>query len=205
MPPSAQSRRSSRAKVIPSAAGTTVQALRNALLDLVGDEVFHAAMAALPAQVREDFDPVTPMTWVPVDVIYTAVAGVAERANRPFDQLMDEAVQRAGEKTLRSAWRLLLRVTSDHALLSRAPILYAKWRNIGRLEAKIIAPGKTELLLAEWPGMDERSIRSLQVTIETVLRLAGRKNVKVQAQSTSDGAKYTVVTQAKPAVEPSEK
>jgi hypothetical protein len=190
-----RSRRSLAAGVIPSAGGTTVRALKDALQELVGIEVLNAALASLPADVREAFEPVTPMTWVPLDVIHTVLARVAEVAGRGMDELMDEAVQRAGERTLRTAWRMLLRVTADRALIKRAPILYSKWRNVGRLETKGVEPGKAELVLSEWPGMNERTIRSLAVTIETVLRLAGRKQIRVQSQATSDGAKYTVVWQ----------
>jgi hypothetical protein len=190
-PPSAPARRLG-AKVIPSAGGTTVQALKYALQELVGVHVLEEAMATLPSNVRETFEPATPMSWVPVDVIHVVVARVAEHAGRSFDDLMDEAVQRAGEKTLRTAWRMLLRVTADRALMSRAPILYSKWRNIGRLEASGMARGRVELVLSEWPGMDPRSIRSLGITIETVLRLAGRHQIKVQSQPKPDGAKYTV-------------
>jgi hypothetical protein len=185
----------SGARVIPSAAGTTVRALKNALQEIVGVDVLNAAFESLAPEVREGFEPVTPMTWIPVEIIYTVVARVAEHAGRPFDLLMDEAVQRAGEKTLRTAWRMLLRVTADRALMSRAPILYSKWRNVGRLETQVVGPGKFELYLTEWPGMSERNIRSLAVTIETVLRLAGRKMTKIQSEATPDGAKYMVTWQ----------
>jgi hypothetical protein len=195
-PPTSPRSRGPLAKVIPSAGGTTIQALRGALQELVGIEVFTTAVASLPQDIREAFEPVTPMTWVPLDAVYTALARIAEVAGRNFDELADEAVQRAGEKTLRTAWRMLLRVTADRALISRAPILYSKWRNVGRLETTAGgSPGKAELVLSEWPGMSERNIRSLGITIATVLRLAGRKQIKVQSQSTPDGAKYTVVWQ----------
>jgi hypothetical protein len=184
-------------RVIPSAAGTTVHALKSAMQELVGVDVLNAAFASLPSEVREGFEPVTPMTWIPVEVIHTVVARVAELAGRKFDDFMDEAVERAGERTLRTAWRMLLRVTADRALMNRAPILYSKWRNIGRLDTKIIGPGRFEISLTEWPGMSERSIRSLAVTIQTVLRLAGRKTSKIQSQSTPDGAKYLVVWQTR--------
>jgi len=190
-PPSAPARRSG-VKVVPSAGGTTVQALKNALEELVGVHVFAEALATLPSDVHEAFEPATPMSWVPVDVIHVVVARVAEHAGRSFDDLMDDAVQRAGEKTLRTAWRMLLRVTADRALMSRAPILYSKWRNVGRLEASGMDRGRVELVLSEWPGMDPRSIRSLGITIETVLRLAGRRHIKVQSHATPDGAKYAV-------------
>lgn len=178
--------------VVPSAAGTTVQALKGALLEIVGEDTFEAGIAKVKPEVREAFEPMTSMTWVPVDVIHLVVTRVAAQANRNFDQLMDEAVQRAAEKTLRTSWRMLLRVTSDRAIMSRAPILYSKWRNVGRLKTNVIDRGKVELVLSEWPGMDTRSIRSLGITIETVMRLAGRKQIRVQSQSTPDGAKYAV-------------
>jgi hypothetical protein len=186
----------SGARIIPSAAGTTVVALKHALQELIGVDALTAALGSLPPALREEFEPVTPMTWVPVDVVNTVVARVAAYVGRDFDALMDEAVQRAGERTLRTAWRMLLRVTADRALMSRAPILYSKWRNIGRLEAKVLGPGRSEIIVTEWPGMDERSIRSLGVTIETVLRLAGRKATKLHSHATPDGAKYTLVWQA---------
>ena len=182
--------------VVPSANGTTVRALRDALQEVVGIDTMTVALASLPAEIRHDFVPVTPMTWVPLEVVHRAVARIAEVAGRSFDDLMDDGVQRAAEKTLRTAWRMLLRVTADHALLHRAPILYAKWRNIGRLQTKIIGPGKVELLLSQWPGVSERNIRSLKITIETVLRLSGRKQVRIQSQSTLDGAKYVITWQS---------
>lgn len=169
-----------------------MRALKNALQELVGVDALNEALASLPAEVRDGFEPVTPMTWIPVETIHTVVARVADHVGRPFDLLMDEAVQRAGEKTLRTAWRMLLRVTADRALMNRAPILYSKWRNVGRLDTRVVGPGKFELYLTEWPGMGERNIRTLAVTIENVLRLAGRKMTKIQSESTRDGAKYVV-------------
>ena len=179
-------------RVIPSAAGTTVVALKHAMQEILGIEALTAALNGLPAGLREEFEPVTPMTWIPVEVVHAVVGRVAAHAGRDFDQFMDEVVQRAGEKTLRTAWRMLLRVTADRALMNRAPILYSKWRNVGRLQTNVLGPGRFEILLTEWPGMSERSIRTLAVTIETVLRLAGRKATKIQSQSTFDGAKYLV-------------
>src|SRR5690349_6353347 len=124
-------------RVVPSAAGTTVVALKRAMQELVGVDALTVAFARLPPELRETFEPVTPMTWVPVDDINAVVGRVAQHVGRDFDEFMDEAVQRAAEKPLRSAWRLLLRVTADRALMSRAPILYSKWRNIGRLATKV--------------------------------------------------------------------
>jgi len=93
---------------------------------------------------------------------------------------------------MRTLWRVLLRFTSAEALITRTPILYARARNIGRLEARTVAPGLAELTLTEWPGASERSIRTLAVSVETILTIAGRRNVKVGWRLTVDGAAYRV-------------
>jgi hypothetical protein len=168
-----------RAAEEPSAAGATVQVLRRVLEDMVGVNVVASALGKLPTKVREEFDPVTPMTWVPLTTTLMAVEYIATEARRPSDDLMDEAVRRAAELMFRSAWRLLLRFTT-----------YSKWRNIGQLESKLLGPGRSEIWLRGWPGVSERNVRTLGVSIETVLRLAGRRAVRVEWTRTTDGARY---------------
>jgi hypothetical protein len=174
----------------PSAAGATITVLRRVLEDTVGVNVVASALSKLPSKVREEFDPITPMTWVPLTTILMAVEYIAVEAHRPSDELMDEAVRRAAELMFRTSWRLLLRFTTDDALLKRTPVLYSKWRNIGQLESRLLAPGRSELWLRGWPGVSERNVRTLGVSIETVLRLAGRKAVRVEWTRTTDGARY---------------
>ena len=174
----------------PSAAGATIHVLRRALEELVGVNVVASALKKLPAKVREEFDPVTPMTWVPLTTSNMAVEFIANEARRQPDDLMDEAVRRGAEAMFRTSWRLLLRFTTDRALIARTPVLYSKWRNIGQLESKVLAPNRAEILLRGWPGVSERNVRTLGVSIETVLRLAGRRAVRVEWTRTPDGARY---------------
>jgi hypothetical protein len=174
----------------PSAAGATIQVLRRALEDLVGVNVVASALKKLPPKVQEEFDPVTPMTWVPLTTSIMAVEFVAAEACRPADDLMDEAVRRAAEQMFRTSWRLLLRLTTDRALIARTPVMYSKWRNIGQLESKVLGPGRSEIWLRGWPGVSERNVRTLGVSIETVLRLAGRRAVRIEWTRTTDGARF---------------
>jgi hypothetical protein len=174
----------------PSAAGATIHVLRRALEDIVGVNVVASALQKLPTKVREEFVPLTPMTWVPLATSNMAVAYIATEARRQPDDLMDEAVRRAAEQMFRTSWRLLLRITTDHALIARTPVLYSKWRNIGQLESSLLAPGKSEIWLRGWPGVSERNVRTLAVSIETVLRLAGRRAVRMEWTRTPDGARY---------------
>jgi hypothetical protein len=177
----------------PSAAGATVLVLRRALETLVGVNVVASALKKLPSKVREEFDPVTPMTWVPLTTTNMAVEYIAAEAHRSPDELMDEAVRRGAEQMFRSSWRLLLRFTTDHALIARTPVIYSKWRNIGVLESNLLLPGRSEIMLRGWPGVSERNVRTLAVSIETVLRLAGRRAVRIEWTRTPDGARYIAV------------
>jgi hypothetical protein len=174
----------------PSAAGATIQGLRRALEEIVGVNVVASALKKLPVKVREDFDPVTPMTWVPLTSSNMVVEYIAAEACRNSDDLMDEAVRRTAEQMFRTSWRLLLRFTTDHALIARTPVIYSKWRNIGALESNLLGQGRSEILLRGWPGVSERNVRTLAVSIETVLRLAGRRAVRIEYTRTADGARY---------------
>jgi hypothetical protein len=182
--------------VVPSVAGTTVLELKRSLEELCGVNAVAAALQKVPLQVREEFEPITLLAWVPVLTVSAVVDQIALEVNRDPEQLMDDAVRRATERTMRTMWRLALRLTSAEALITRTPILYARARNIGRLEARTVSPGVAELTLTGWPGATERSIRTLAVSVETILTLAGRRNVKVGWRLTEDGAAYRVTWRA---------
>ena len=80
-------------------------------------------------------------------------------------------------------------------MLARTPIFYAKSRNTGRLEARLIDRGRAAVTLSGWPGVSARHVRTLGISIETVIRLAGRRAVRVTWELTSDGARYALAWQ----------
>ena len=174
----------------PSAAGATVQGLRRAIEEMVGADVVARALMKVSPEVREEFCSITPLTWVPLTTVTTAIEQIAAEAHVAYDELMDDAVRRAAEQMFRTSWRLLLRITTDHALVARTPMMYSKWRNVGFLESRLVAPGQSEIVLAGWRDISERNVRTLAVAIETVMRLAGRRGVKIDWLRTSDGAKF---------------
>jgi hypothetical protein len=92
---------------------------------------------------------------------------------------------------MRTVWRLLLRVSSDRALVSRAPVLFAKAYNRGRLEAHFPRPGAGEIHLSEWPNPPEWPLRATRIGIETVLRLAGRRSIQMRVARVDGGALFS--------------
>jgi hypothetical protein len=85
---------------------------------------------------------------------------------------------------------MLLRLTTDSALIARTPVLFGKSYNRGRLIAAIPKPGLGEIRLVDWPDPPEWPVRGTRIGIETVLRVAGRVDVRVEGQRTATGAHY---------------
>jgi len=177
-------------EVVPSASGISVLDLRAALEEIVGKDVVAEGLASLPAATRGEFTEITALSWVPLASITRVVDAVAVVARKNPERLIDEAVRRAVERTFKTVWRVMLRFTTDAALIARTPVIYSLSRNIGRLTARMLAPGKSEVTLSDWPGVSARHVRTLGISICTVVTLAGRKEVAFTSTPSSDGAVF---------------
>ena len=182
--------------VVPSASGISVLDLRAALEEIVGKDVVVQALASLPPETRSEFVEITALSWVPLATVSKVVDTVAAQAGKNPERLIDDAVRRAVERTFKTVWRVMLRFTTDAALINRTPVVYSLSRNIGRLTARIVSPGKSEVVLTEWPGVSARHVRTLGISIATVVTLAGRKNVGVTSTPTDDGARFHLTWRA---------
>jgi hypothetical protein len=176
--------------VVPSASGISVLDLRAALEEIVGKELVDQALASLPAATRSEFVEITALSWVPLVTITRVVDAIAKAAKKNPERLIDEAVRRAVERTFKTVWRVMLRFTTDAALIARTPVVYSLSRNIGRLTAKMVSPGRAEVRLSEWSGVSARHVRTLGISIATVVTLAGRKDVGVTSTPSPDGAVF---------------
>jgi hypothetical protein len=178
------------AKVVPSASGMSVLDLRAALEEIVGKDVVRGALETLPSETRGEFVEITSLSWVPLATVTRVVDTVAKAAKMSPERLIDDAVRRAVERTFKTVWRVMLRFTTDAALIARTPVVYSMSRNVGKLTARIVAPGKSEITLSEWPGVSGRHVRTLGISMVTVVTLAGRKEVTVTSTPTPDGAVF---------------
>ncbi len=172
---------------LPSIAGTTVLALREGLADIVGPEVVARAIARLAPDLREEFETVTPVSWVEELRVAAMHDAVAREAGIDAELLFDQAVRRAAERSLKTVWRVLLHFTSDEALISRSQTLYARSRSVGQVSARLIAPGHAELTLRGRPNGPSRTIRALAISTEVLLRMTGRKQVVAHADERPGG------------------
>jgi hypothetical protein len=175
--------------------GALATNLRAVVTELLGEAAVRAALARVPADARRDFETVTSIGWIPITSLEAVFGELARGNGQTVAELHENVARISVERTMRTVWRLLLRLTTDAALISRAPVLFAKAYNRGRLEARIPTPGRADVTLSEWPNTPEWTLRATRIGIETVLRVAGRKNVRITYERRPMGAAFSVTWQ----------
>ena len=158
----------------------------------IGDVAYAQTIAALAAEVREDVLALTSVATINVEHIKAVFVAAAKVTGRAPEEVHHDAVFGGTEHTFRNVWRLLLRVTTDNAIITRVPAIYAKSYDIGTLTARITAPGRAEFVLDGWPDGEEFSMRGVGIATEATLTLAGRKDVKAKFYRTANGARFLV-------------
>ncbi len=176
----------------PSVSGTLVRGLLQAGHELLGREVVERGMSALAPGIRAQVADAIPGQWVPIASAEETFRCIADAANRDWPTLHGELARHTVESAYRTFWRMLFRLTSDSALVSRTPVIYGKSYNRGRLVASILFPGRGEVELLDWADVPDWPIRGTQAGIETGLRIAGRRNVRVESTRTRTGASFIV-------------
>lgn len=175
-----------------SLSGALAANLRSAVTALAGEDAVRAALGRVPESVRRDFEGITGVGWVPIASMEAVFTEIARPRGQSLAELHEQVARVSVEQTLRTVWRMLLRLTTDHALISRAPSLFARSYNRGRVEASQSAPGRGELTLHDWPNAPDWVLRGLRIGTETSLRLAGRNGVRVVYERRAQGAVFHV-------------
>lgn len=174
----------------PSLLGRSLREMLVSYEELLGPELVAQTKARLSAPAREAIERATVSSWVPMEHVSELIDRLGIEAARDPDALLDEVIPRTLDRTFKSSWRVLLRFASDEALIARAPALWAKGRNAGRLASRLVSPGVGEVELTEWPGIGDRDLRTLALTLEGVMRIAGRERVRVVREPAPDGGRF---------------
>jgi hypothetical protein len=174
----------------PTISGALVLQHRKILTAVVGEGPLARAMTSLSAADRQALEEVTVLTFVPIATVEALFTAAAREVGRDVPSLHEHVSRTSLEQNLKTIWRLLLRFTSDEALIARTPVLFGKAFPQGAMRPRMIQPGRAEIRIEQWPGMPEYAVRGTRVAIETVLRLAGRSSVKLSTERTPDGVVY---------------
>jgi hypothetical protein len=161
-----------------------------AFKDVVGDDVYARAIEGLPNDVSGEYAAIVPVAWVPVSTADAVFEAIAREAGEDLEDVFPRVIERGVEKTLHTAWRWVLRLATDRALISRTPRLFAKTYDRGRLDVDFPAPGRATVVLTMWPQTPKFRLLATAAGIRTVLRLTGRRDVRCEVTRTVDGAVF---------------
>jgi hypothetical protein len=174
----------------PHVSATLVIEQLRAIETLVGTELVEDARRKIERSLATEFDALVPGAWVTTHAVERLYAMIAKLADRDLLALHREVVHASVERNLGGVWSVLLRVTSDRALLTRAAAIYQRSYDTGRLSAEIPAPGQGLIHLRQWPRVRELQLNGVCAGIEAVLSCAGRHEPAAEWRRTSEGAEF---------------
>jgi hypothetical protein len=160
-------------------AASVIQNQLHLLEEIAGSERFEQALSHLPDDYREELAALTSVGWCRLAAANTLIRSVAFELGRDPVELADTITQRSLIRNFRTVWRVMLRFTTDEALMQRTSLIYEKTSDQGKLRATLPRPGRADLEFECWPNVDPIDLSGLAVGIRTVLEIAGRKHVKV--------------------------
>ena len=120
--------------------------------------------------------------------------GVSGGRRRGGDERRDLHVRVARtsiERTFRRFMRMLLKSRPTRRWSRDRRSSLRRSYDCGRLEAKIPEPGRGVITLLDWPDAPDWPLRATRVGIESVLSIAGRRDVRVTCSRTSTGAIFS--------------
>jgi len=155
-------------------------------------EALERALSKVPSTVREEFLNASSMSWVSTTTDYAVHDAVAQELGREAVPFHEEILREAVDRSFKTLWRILLRFTTDEALVARTPAIYARTRNAGEMTSRLTEKGRAQCVLKNYPSITARDAKSITVGLSVVMTLTGRKNVNIAFQKTDDGAVYTM-------------
>jgi hypothetical protein len=163
---------------------------RETTREIIGEAAYERALASVPAAIAAEYRRVTPLTWVPLSIVEPVILAMGEAAGRDPLDLQDQVARTTVERSLRSIWRVFLKLTWNEALLSRVPVIYAKSYNRGRLVTSSPRRDRAIVELVDWPDAPAHIVRTTRVGLEVTFQAAGRERARVSLERTATGALY---------------
>lgn len=170
--------------------GAVMTTGRDMTKEIIGPVAYERALDSVPAAVAAEYRRVTPLTWVPLAIVEPVIEAMGQASNRDPLDLQDEVARATVNRSLRSIWRVFLRLTSNEALLSRVPLIYSKSYNCGRLVTSFPRPDRAVVELVDWAHAPQHILRTTRVGLEVTFQAAGRRHARVSLERTPNGALY---------------
>jgi hypothetical protein len=174
----------------PCMSGAVMTTGREMTKEIIGAAAYERALGSVPPHIAAEYRRVTPLSWVPLSIVEPVIEAMGHASGRDPLDLQDEVARRTLDRSLRSIWRVFLRLTSNEMLLSRVPVIYSKSYNRGRLVISFPRPERAVVELLDWPRAPQHIVRTTRVGLEVTFQAAGRGNARVSMERTANGAMY---------------
>jgi hypothetical protein len=176
----------------PRIAGTMMLQHRQVMEERFGKAPIARAIGMLADAQRAELASALPTNWVRLDAFQALYDAVCRETGVDVEELHGAVTRESTARTVRTVWRMLLRMTADQALVARTPEMYKKAFSIGQVQSRLLEEGRSENALTGWPDVPDFVLRQVRVATAEVLALAGRKEIDVRVERRPDGALYTV-------------
>src|SRR5215469_3929508 len=110
--------------------------MRAVIEEQFGSVPIAKALTSVAPDVRAEYEQLSSIAWVRATtdyVVHDAIAAVLDREPLAFHE---QTLRAAMARSFKTIWRILLRVTSDEALIARAPSIYRRTRNVGEMAVR---------------------------------------------------------------------
>ena len=174
----------------PRVSGAVLLDQVRVLEDLTSPVVLKRAVETMDSAAQAALAALTPVGWCRLETAEGLFDLVARSVGRTTLDLHAEAARVGLERTMKGMWRVLLRLTTDDALIRRTPLLYSKTFDRGDMSARIVEKAHAEIRVVGWPTITPMQLQGIGIGILTVLDVAGRKDVRVTREKTATGALY---------------
>ena len=182
-------------KALACVAGTIVTFHRQMLEQELGATVVRQALENLEREQREEILNALPISWVRHVTFEALYLECMKLSGRDLVTVHTEIVRRGVEHRVRNLWKIVVRLSGANALMARSPMIYEKSYSIGKMSVTQVGPGDARIVIDEWPDTPEMAIRGVRVGTQTLLALAGFKNVQVVCKALPDGAEIRATFQ----------
>jgi hypothetical protein len=157
--------------------GAVLLEQRKVLAELAGEDLLDSVVRGLPDDQREEYEGLTLLSWCRHTTATEVVVRVGAALGKRPEAFQAEVVRAGVERLFGGIWKVLLRLSSDEALIKRSALLYSKACDRGKMSAEALGPGRVKLTLSEWPDIPDLGIIALAAGIESVMRVVGRKAI----------------------------
>lgn len=169
--------------------------LREAMIEIAGADAVATALARLPEEVRGELLDTLPIGWISLRSVEYLLYAVADVTRCDVYSLNRDVNRRGGERTFATIWRLMLRFASVELLFSRSQAYFSRTYDRGKLEARVLFPGRAQLQIRGRPRMSRLAREGFAVAVETLLRCSGRQVLRAQSEPHADGADVMIAWQ----------